>query len=220
MENLRQILNCFLEVLQSLPDRISSFLKTIDDNAAALTVLIAFLALLVAIAGLWLQWRHKRKQPDTVQPGADRERQAMLAKIQTNWIKPWLENDLYQQARIELQLTQREDAVQTRIHRYNQAGGETGPEIPRDKPIEEIFDEAAGELLILGEPGTGKSTKLVELAKALLDRAAGDSAKPIPVILDLSSWAQGSSKAGKQAPLGEWIKSELRLYGVSSRLAQ
>ena len=65
-------------------------------------------------------------------------------------------------------------------------------------------------MLILGEPGTGKSTKLVELAKALLDRAVDDTSKPIPVILNLSSWTK------KQAALGEWIQSELvRLYGVS-----
>ena len=225
MENLQQILDCFLESLQSLPDMIGRLLKTIGEHEALLGVLIAFLALLVGIAGLWLQRRRARKPPDPIQPGADRDRTAMLAKIRANWVKPWLEGDLYQHARVELQLTAREDAVQTRIHRYNQTGGDPGPEIPRDKPIEEIFDEAAGQLLILGEPGTGKSTKLVELAGALLDRAAkglmsskgenvsGSSAvpsQPIPVILNLSSWTR------QQAALGEWIQSELvRLYGVS-----
>ena len=139
----------------------------------------------------------------------------MLATIRTNWIKPWLETDLYQQARVELQLSDRRDAVQPRIRRYSHTSTETGHEIARDKPIEEIFDEHGGQLLILGEPGTGKSTKLIELAKALLDGAADDSTKPIPVILNLSSWTEWTKKA-KQAPLGEWIQSELvRLYGVS-----
>ena len=139
----------------------------------------------------------------------------MLATIRTNWIKPWLETDLYQQARVELQLSDRRDAVQPRIRRYSHTSTETGHEIARDKPIEEIFDEHGGQLLILGEPGTDKSTKLIELAKALLDGAADDSTKPIPVILNLSSWTEWTKKA-KQAPLGEWIQSELvRLYGVS-----
>ena len=154
----------------------------------------------------------------------------MLAKIRAKWVKPLLESDLYQEAKVELQLTEREDDVQTRIHRYNQTGGETGPEIPRDKPIEEIFDEASGQLLILGEPGTGKSTKLVELARSLLDRAADAPAsnkgnntsdsgaaasQPIPVILNLSSWTK------EQAGLGKRIQSELvDRYGVSRPRAQ
>ena len=215
MENLQQILDRFLEFLQSLPEWIAGQWKTLDDNAAALGALIAFLALLVGIAGLWLQRRRDRNQPNTPPPGADRDRQAMLAKIQANWIKPWLESDLYQKARVELKFTERDDAVQTRIHRYNQTGGDRGAEIPSDKPIEAIFGEAASQLLILGDPGTGKSTKLIELAKALLKSAAAAPTKPIPVILNLSSWTEWTKKA-KQAPLGEWIQSELvRLYGVS-----
>ena len=210
MENLQQILDRFLEFLQSLPEWIAGHWKTLDDNAAALGALIAFLALLVGIAGLWLQRRRDRQQKNTPQPGADRDRQAMVAKIQANWIKPWLESDLYQKARVELKFTERDDAVQTRIHRYNQTGGARGAEIPSDKPIEEIFGEAAGQLLILGDPGTGKSTKLIELAKALLKSAAAAPTEPIPVILNLSSWTRN------QTGLGEWIQSELvRLYGVS-----
>ena len=227
MENLQQILDGFLGFLQSPPDMIGRLWEWVVDNATPIAAVTAVLTLLVTlllgIAGL--KRRRDRKQEDPVLPGADRDRTAMLAKIRANWVTPWLESDLYQKARVELQLTEREDAVQTRIHRYNQTDRETGPEIPRDKPIEEIFDEAAGQLLILGEPGTGKSTKLIELARALLDRAvnaqvssegnsaSGSSAvssKPIPVILNLSSWTK------KRAALGEWIQSELvSLYGVS-----
>lgn len=215
MENLQQILDRFVKILQNFPDRISSLWETIDENNAALGVVLTLLTLLVGIAGLWLQRRRSRTQPDTPQPGAGRDRQAMLAKIQANWIKPWLESDLYQKARVELKLTGRDDAVQTRIRRYNQTGGDHDAEIPSDKPIEAIFDEAAGQLLILGDPGTGKSTKLIELAQALLKSAAAAPTKPIPVILNLSSWTEWTKKA-KQAPLGEWIPSELvRLYGVS-----
>ena len=219
MENLQQILDRFLEILQTLPEWIGGLWEWISKNdspiGAVTGVLSLLVTLLLGVAGLMGWRRRSRKQENTPQPGADRDRQAMLAKIQANWIKPWLESDLYQKARVELKLTERDDAVQTRIHRYNQTGGDRGAEIPSDKPIEAIFGEAASQLLILGDPGTGKSTKLIELAKALLKSAAAPPTEPIPVILNLSFWTEWKKKA-KQAALGEWIQSELvRLYGVS-----
>ncbi len=210
MDNLEQILNGFLEFIQSLPGMMGDLWKWIGDNGAAIGVVFGFLTLLFGLPRIKRWLKGEPKPPDPVQPGAHRDRTAMLTKIRTKWVKPWLERDLYQQARLELQLTGREDAVQIRLRSYSQTGGDPGPEIPRDKAFEEIFDDASGQLLILGEPGTGKSTKLVELARALLDRAGADASKPIPVILNLSSWTK------KQAALGEWIQSELvRLYGVS-----
>ena len=78
-----------------------------------------------------------------------------------------------------------------------------------------MFDDATGQLLVLGEPGSGKSTKLVELARALIDRAQNDPSHPIPVILNLSTWTK------KRAALDEWIRDELvRLYGVSPEQAK
>ncbi|GHO90136.1 hypothetical protein KSF_001840 [Reticulibacter mediterranei] len=52
-----------------------------------------------------------------------------------------------------------------------------------------VYDEAEEELLILGAPGVGKSTLLLDLAVQLVDRASVDPAHPLPVILRLSSWA-------------------------------
>ena len=206
MENLQQILDRFLEFLQYFRDMIGGLWELIGDNTAPIGLVISFLTLLVGIPRI-KRWLGEGKQQDTPQPHADRDREVMLRKIKTYWVKP-LESNLYQEARVELKLTEPKRAVLTRIHRYNQTGGEAGPEVPRHKPIEEIFDEAAEQLLILGEPGTGKSTKLIGLAKALLDRADNDPSKPIPVILNLSSWTEWTKKA-KQAALGEWIQFEL-----------
>ena len=55
--------------------------------------------------------------------------------------------------------------------------------------IVEVFDRPeARQLLILGEPGAGKTTMMLELAEDLLKRATADKAEPIPVLLSLSSW--------------------------------
>jgi stage III sporulation protein SpoIIIAA len=37
--------------------------------------------------------------------------------------------------------------------------------------IAEVFDAASGELLILGAPGAGKTTVLLDMLRVLLDRA-------------------------------------------------
>ena len=71
-------------------------------------------------------------------------------------------------------------------------------QLEESKPISEIFEEANRRLLILGEPGSGKTTELLKLARALGKAAeikaaeikAGEdsSEKPIPVIFELSAW--------------------------------
>ena len=72
-----------------------------------------------------------------------------------------------------------------------------------------------GELLILGEPGAGKTTLLLELARALLDRAARDEALPMPVVFPLSTWA------ARRPPLAEWLVGELvERYDVPRAVAQ
>lgn len=53
--------------------------------------------------------------------------------------------------------------------------------IPAEQTIAQIFDDPAikGKLLILGQPGAGKTTALLELAKALVERAQDDINQPI-----------------------------------------
>src|SRR5437764_1487467 len=56
-------------------------------------------------------------------------------------------------------------------------------------PIVQAYEQARTGLLILGAPGVGKSTLLLELALGLLTRAEQDEEQPIPVLVNLSSWA-------------------------------
>ncbi|WP_094673388.1 NACHT domain-containing NTPase [Hydrocoleum sp. CS-953] len=81
-----------------------------------------------------------------------------------------------------------------------------------DADIIDVFDEpmVAGRLLILGAPGSGKTTTLLELGQELVIRAEMDVELGIPVFLNLSSW-----RDDKQS-MEEWLVEELRWkYGVS-----
>lgn len=71
--------------------------------------------------------------------------------------------------------------------------------------ITDIYDreDIQGKLLILGAPGSGKTTMLLQLAQVLICRSQEDINQPIPVLLDLSSW-----KDDKQS-IKNWIIDEL-----------
>jgi serine/threonine protein kinase len=65
------------------------------------------------------------------------------------------------------------------------------------------LDAGDGSLLVLGEPGAGKTTALLRLALVLLERARLDPAAPMPVVLHLGSLASWTG------PFEAWIEQEL-----------
>lgn len=54
--------------------------------------------------------------------------------------------------------------------------------------FDEAFDRFGRRILLLGSPGSGKSTTLLQTAMRLLKEASKDPAAPIPVLLNLSSF--------------------------------
>lgn len=72
-----------------------------------------------------------------------------------------------------------------------------------------------GKLLILGAPGSGKTTTVIDLAKELLERSHRDSRCPIPIFLSLSSWRED------RRGIRNWFVREMRRkYGVSTKLGK
>jgi len=71
--------------------------------------------------------------------------------------------------------------------------------------ILEVFEqsEIAGQLLILGAPGAGKTTTMLDLGQSLIEKATQDSSYPIPVLFNLSSWK------GSLQSIPTWLVEEL-----------
>jgi len=89
--------------------------------------------------------------------------------------------------------------------------------LPPGTHIAEVFDrrDVGGRLLILGAPGSGKTTTMLDLAAVLIQRASSDPEQPIPVIVSLSSWQNAKQN------LNDWLVNELRMkYGISPKLGQ
>lgn len=59
--------------------------------------------------------------------------------------------------------------------------------LPQEKTIVDVYDrkDVKGSLLILGEPGSGKTTTLLLLARSLIRHAYDDSNQPIAIINQL-----------------------------------
>ena len=138
----------------------------------------------------------------------------MLEKVRLIWIKGGLEPSLYHLARMELGLETKPDAVARPFDLLVQRPEQVSEPPPTGIPISRLFDEEGNALLILGEPGAGKTTLLLELTRDLLDRAAQDENHVIPVVFNMSSWAE------QKLALADWLIDELnKRYDVPRQLA-
>ncbi|MER0171417.1 MAG: NACHT domain-containing protein [Nitrosomonas sp.] len=139
----------------------------------------------------------------------------MLQKVRNFWIKGILEQSLYAVARLELGLTTKPEAIEDTWKILVQRPNQISQPLPPGTRISSTFDEFNKALLILGAPGCGKTTLLLELTKDLLDRAERDSNQPIPVVFNLSSWVI------KKFQLANWMVDELsERYQVPRKHAQ
>ncbi len=103
---------------------------------------------------------------------------------------------------IELGLEERPDAVFNRLSEILETGDESPQPLPEGTKVIDIFDfdkiDAGRTLLILGEPGSGKTTALLELTSNLIARAEPSINHLIPVVLNISSWRGEKRTTRKQ----------------------
>ena len=151
-------------------------------------------------------------------------RNALLAKVRNAWIKGVLNRSLYSQARIALGLEDRPDMV---MHpwrmEYNYAS-QRRPLPTGTRLITKLQELGEGAtLLILGDPGSGKTTMLLELADDLLHQAnPAHPHSPLPVVFNLSSWSQFRPTDPRQTPnLKGWLVQEFKnKYQIPEKIAQ
>lgn len=145
---------------------------------------------------------------------ADRDWERMLRRLRRSY-KDLLDQSLHGIAWVDLGLAEHPDLVSNvtnLLFRLPQGGERL---LAPGTRVLDAYDEAEGELLILGAPGAGKSTLLVDLAQQLVGRAFIDQRHPLPVILRLSSWAV------HRPALDDWMIEQLsQTYDVPRKLSE
>ncbi|MCB8945347.1 MAG: hypothetical protein H6658_16490 [Ardenticatenaceae bacterium] len=136
-----------------------------------------------------------------------RNRQNILNNIHTTWIEGVLEPSLHNDVALSLGLSYQHDA----LNRPNRSLYPEEQPIPPETSLGEIFAARGRSLLILGEPASGKTIALLQLLQELLTAAQADPAEPIPIVLNLSSWAR------ERTALTDWMEEELLLQYQAPR---
>jgi hypothetical protein len=153
-------------------------------------------------------------------PQRDKNLNILLDIVREIWVDGYLNNALLNAIYIDLGLQKKQDAVPqhqpfAELNIGLRESDQAEQDLPTGTRAYDIYQQAQGRLLILGQPGSGKTTILAILARDLLDEAENDQTAPVPVIFNLSSWAAA------QKPLAAWLEDELNhQYQVSRKLAQ
>lgn len=164
-------------------------------------------------------WDDFGQAPAKVQPLAQREyryRQALLNRVKDSWIKGFLENSLHNNALIEFNIKEHPDAVQRPFEDVDDVPVELDESFEELQATQIYAQMGTGRtLLILGEPGAGKTITLLKIAQRLVARSEQDLSQPIPVVFTLSSWAN------KRQSIAEWLVEELNnRYKVPTALGK
>ncbi|BAY76665.1 hypothetical protein NIES25_31220 [Nostoc linckia NIES-25] len=130
------------------------------------------------------------KSQETVRPPAERD----LLAIVKQWVESRLEGQLHHAVRLNLHKQTQPQQVRPWGMEVKVAIAQPSRLLSPETTIGEVFDQCAGRLLILGEPGAGKTTSLLDLAVELLQRAKDDPQQRIPVVVDLSDWQPTTSQ--------------------------
>lgn len=164
---------------------------------------LAFFFVTICVVLGVVQFRLQRPPPDL-----ERGRGPLLRRMRS-WVEQQLGTALEDTYHMALGLVARPDAI---VRPYDSQ--ETALAVPVALPAGTTAAErfhaqgGSGSLIILGAPGSGKTTALLELARDLIAAAERDARLPIPVVFKLASW-DDQRWGGRSPALADWLVYEL-----------
>ncbi len=168
------------------------------------------------VMNIWLKARNFFQNQEKSDSRAATPRESLLNRVEEFWIKGVLEKSLHIEETLELGLMEDNNLVKYPSSEQAESSELQKRNLPEGTRAIDIFGELEGTrtMLILGKSGSGKTTALLEIARESINDAKRDIKLPIPVVLNLSSWA--AEKEPK--PLANWLAQELnRIYQFSQK---
>lgn len=174
-------------------------------NAAAIAAFAA-----VGSLALQLVYRDRGSQSDSKLIAA---RRTLLNQV--TWrVEEMQAGSIPETVHIDLEIHSRPDL-------RNSTGSDQIVAVPRrlvpTGPMGEYFNRVGNRLVILGAPGSGKTSVLTGIARDLIAAARADEREPVPIVLNLGSWAS------RNGTLDNWLIDVIcygGFYGVSQDVAQ
>jgi DNA polymerase III delta prime subunit len=153
-----------------------------------------------------------------IDEGMRRNLLTLAGRVKEFWVDGVLKNSLFQAALIDLGMESVDSAVTspwtTGVTVFDEPRNTT-EQLPVGKTITDVFADSAASLLVLGEPGSGKTTTVLRLVSDLIENAQREGVARCPVVFNLSSW----SKAGQSIQV--WLLGELRdKYSVPTKIGR
>lgn len=203
------------DVARSLHDARRTILSRFHGSAEAFSPVLYLRAPHPAFFDFQRRFAPTRTGAAKIGDREQRTRIGILQRVRHDWIEGLLDKGpIYQHAaRITPTLETVPSALADVWKSVVDRPDPMAERLPAGKTLGHVFDESLGSLLILGDPGAGKTTQMLELARMLLDRAEQDEQQPVPVVFHLAPWA------GK--PLDSWLVDELKeRYNLSPKFGK
>ncbi len=146
---------------------------------------------------------------------ADPDLAVLGNKVKLFWVDGVLGRSIAEAGLVDVSKRSRPDAVGDSVEAILELPYEGSRVIDPGTSVAEIFERLERSLLILGEPGSGKTTTALQLTRDLITKAERDESQPVPVVLNLSAWSP------EWHPLRAWIEKEIRnKYHVPARISR
>jgi hypothetical protein len=154
------------------------------------TSIIGLVALVSMNVGRQLQINYGREvvlsQPNNA--GQAKLRQSMLSHVQ-HLVEGQSQETLHGEIMMTIRTRDLPEYVPAESRQFSQPYFADATGVFPSEPIVEGLAAGNQALLLLGEPGAGKTVALLLCAQALVARALRDADAPIPVLFNLSTWA-------------------------------
>jgi DNA polymerase III delta prime subunit len=146
------------------------------------------------------------QQPSSFRQIVNKKHRLLLRKMWDRWINGRLRVLLGGAAFVQLDLLDASEFLNHSLRKDIRELMKESDDLPAGISIVQFYEQADGVLLVLGEPGAGKTIQLLFLARELLLQAAQHESAPLPVVFHLGSWPK------EQTSLEEWVVRNLHTF--------